>query len=73
MAMQDHPVTGVPLNILDIQRKILDEPAKETARLLRKSGHKIQDISAMLGTNQARIAEALAEPQNSDGGQARLI
>lgn len=59
MAMHKHPVTGVPLNVLDKQRKFLDEAEQETAHLLRLAGHKIQDIAAMLGTNMARVAEAL--------------
>lgn len=50
-----HPVTGVVLNIIDVKRKSLNEEEAETARLLRKEGHKVQDIAAMLGTNQGRL------------------
>lgn len=61
MATLRHPVTGVFLNRLDLHRKSLDELEQVTARLLRRDGHKLQDIAAMLGTNQGRIAEALAD------------
>lgn len=65
MAMHKHPVTGVPLNRLGLRRKSLDEAEKETVRLLRHAGHKMQDIAAMLGTNQGRVAEAIEESGNS--------
>lgn len=67
MAMLRHPVTGVLLNRLDLHRKSLDDIEQETARLLRRDGHKIQDIAAMLGTNQGRIAEALDDTDPGDG------
>lgn len=60
MAMLRHPVTGVFLNRLEIHRKSLDDLEQVTARLLRRDGHTCHDIAAMLGTNQGRIAEALA-------------
>lgn len=60
MAMMRHPKTGVLINILEVTRpRVLNEEEAETARLLRADGHKIQDIAAMLGTNQGRIQQAL--------------
>lgn len=54
-----HPVTGVELNSLAIHRKRLDDDEVLTARLLRDEGHKVQDIAAMLGTNQGRVHGAI--------------
>lgn len=59
MAITTHPKTGVELNVIDRHRRRLDEAEAETARLLRKAGHKVQDIAAMLGTNQGRVMDAI--------------
>lgn len=60
MATFKHPVTGVLLNRIDIMRpRNLSDDEAETARLLRKQGHKVQDITAMLGTNQGRVHQVL--------------
>lgn len=60
MATFRHPETGVLLNEIDVVRpRKLSESEAETARLLRRQGHKLQDISAMLGTNQGRVQSAL--------------
>lgn len=54
-----HPETGVEINIVTVHRVRLDDDEAHTARLLRKEGHKVQDIAAMLGTNQGRVQAAL--------------
>lgn len=59
MAAFRHPETGIPLNRLDVVRQSLDATEQETARLLRRDGYKVQDIAAMLGTNQGRVQSAL--------------
>ncbi|RWR28819.1 hypothetical protein D2T31_11950 [Sinirhodobacter populi] len=60
MATFRHPVTGVEINALGVFRpRKLDDSEAETARLLRQEGHKVQDIAAMLGTNQGRVQTAI--------------
>ena len=80
MATLKHPETGVELNIITVKRpRNLTRREIETARLLRADGNKVQDIAAMLGTNQGRIQEALGlggeEPviDQPDDTQPRLI
>lgn len=65
-----HPVTGVVLNEINITRKALGSRESETARLLRRDGHKLQDIAAMLGTNQGRVCAAIGL---DDAAQLSLI
>lgn len=72
MATTEHPETGVKLNVIDVHRKCLDEAEAETARLLRKQGHKVQDIAAMLGTNQGRIMDAISPP-GGDGSRQPML
>lgn len=59
MATFFHPETGVELNMVPVRRPHLDDAEAHTARLLRMAGHKVQDIAAMLGTNQGRIHDAI--------------
>lgn len=59
MATYRDPETGVELNHIPKRRVRLDEDERETARKLRARGYKIQDIAAMLGTNQGRVHDAL--------------
>ena len=59
MATFPHPVTGVILNDIQVHRAALNEDEAETVKLLRRAGYKLQDIAAMMGTNQARIHTAL--------------
>ncbi len=74
MAMIKHPTTGVEINVLSITRpRKLDEAEAETARLLRAAGHKVQDIAAMLGTNQARVQDVLGLTGKADSDQAGLF
>lgn len=62
MATFRHPETGVILNELGVFRpRNLSEAEAETARILRRAGHKVQDITSMLGTNPGRVARALGE------------
>lgn len=59
MATLKHPLTGVELNEVEIKRPNLEFDEAVTAHVLRLQGRKIQTISAMLGTNQARVADVL--------------
>lgn len=60
MATFRHPDTGVILNRISVRRpRKLSDAEAETARALRRAGHKVQDISAMLGTNAGRVQDVL--------------
>lgn len=72
MPTKRHPVTGVVLNELAVRRKSLAPSEAVTAALLRREGHKLHDIAAMLGTNAARVVEALAPP-GASGSQPDLF
>jgi hypothetical protein len=72
MATKKHPVTGVPLNVIDLHRAALDEAEQETAKLLRAQGYKVQDIAAMLGTNQGRVIDAIGATGRIEEGQGSL-
>lgn len=74
MATIRHPKTGVILNELSILRpRNLSEAEAETARLLREEGHKVQDISSMLGTNQGRVQTAIGGTGGSIDPQSELF
>lgn len=79
MATYHHPVTGVLLNHITVQRSSLGWLERETVRLLRRTGLSQQQIAAELGTNQGRVNEALAdddddgEGSSGTGGQGSLF
>jgi hypothetical protein len=74
MATFQHPDNGVLLNVISVRRpRKLSELEAETVRLLRREGHKVQDIAAMLGTNQGRVADVLCPGKRSGGKQPTLI
>ncbi|PTX37183.1 hypothetical protein IQ03_05285 [Gemmobacter caeni] len=74
MAMIRHPITGVEINEISITRpRNLTEDEARTARILRAEGHKVQDIAAMLGTNQGRVHAALGSAPAAGDDQASLI
>lgn len=73
MAITTHPKTGVQLNVIDLHRSRLDDAEAETARLLREAGHKVQDIAAMLGTNQGRIMDAIGLTGHDGPNQPSLF
>lgn len=72
MAVFRHPETGVLLNVIELHRARLSEAEAETAKRLRADGHKVQDIAAMLGTNQGRIQDALG-PTGKIGDAGPLL
>lgn len=74
MATFRHPENGVLLNVISVKRpRKLSELEAETVRLLRRDGHKLQDIAAMLGTNQGRVADILCPNGRSGRSQLNLI
>jgi hypothetical protein len=74
MAMIRHPITGVEINEISVTRpRKLDDAEAETARLLRADGHKVQDIAAMLGTNQGRVQDVLGTTGKTECDQRALF
>lgn len=73
MATFRHPVTGVILNRIDVHRKALEPDEVTTAALLRRDGHNMHDIAAMLGINAGRVAEAIGENRKSGPAQPTLF
>ncbi|ACM03881.1 hypothetical protein [Cereibacter sphaeroides] len=65
------------LNDIVVCRKSLNGMEAETARQLRREGHKIQDIASRLGTNQGRVASAIGrgtgKVEDDDGGEPTLF
>ena len=52
-----HPITGVQLTALEIERKALNEEEAITAYVLRLQGEKFSHIAHALGTNTFRLGE----------------
>ncbi len=57
MATRKHPLTGVELNTIEVERISLDFNAAVTAHILRCKGEKYNVIAQKLGTNPHRIGE----------------
>ena len=57
MPTATHPVTGVQLNRIEIERPALGFDDAVTAHLMRFAGEKVQLIAQFLGTNIARVYE----------------
>jgi acetyl-CoA carboxylase alpha subunit len=57
MAITTHPITGVSLNVIDVQRKSLTEDEAITAVILRHQGDPYHVIAQKLGTNTHRLGE----------------
>ncbi len=57
MATRRHPLTGVKLNPIEIERKSLEFEDAVTAHILRCKGVKYATIAHLLGTNPARLGE----------------
>ncbi len=52
-----HPITGVKLNPIEIERRSLSFKEAVTAWLLRLGGHKYNHVAQYLGTNTLRLGE----------------
>ncbi|MCC5956275.1 MAG: hypothetical protein JJU07_09235 [Natronohydrobacter sp.] len=59
MATIRHPITGVELNPIAIERKALNFDEAVTAHVLRKRGTKYNHVAQLLGTNTHRVGEVL--------------
>lgn len=59
MATFRHPITGVELNPIAIERKALSFDEAVTAHLLRNRGTKYNHVAQLLGTNTHRVGEVL--------------
>ena len=57
MATIKHPITGVELNPIEIERKSLSYDEAVTAHILRKKGTKYNHVAQLLGTNTHRLGE----------------
>ncbi|GGE26745.1 hypothetical protein SAMN05421774_11235 [Gemmobacter megaterium] len=73
MATFIDPESGLELNAVPKKRISLDPKAQAVARRLRSEGHKIQDIAAMLGTNQGRVQAALGRTGRKGKDQLSLF
>lgn len=57
MAAFKHPITGVKLNPIDVERPSLEFEEAVTAWILRMQGTKYQVVAQKLGTNTHRLGE----------------
>ncbi|WP_316857859.1 hypothetical protein [uncultured Cohaesibacter sp.] len=64
MAHVIHPLTGVELNSVDIERKALNFDEAVTAHLMRMQGIKYNIIAQHLGTNTHRLGEVFREEKH---------
>lgn len=70
-----HPLTGVELNPMLIERPALNLDEAVTVWVMRLGGTKYQTIAAMLGTNTHRVGEVLrgeSYPEAEGIARARL-
>jgi len=59
MATLKHPLTGVELNAIQIERPALTYDEAVTAHVLRLQGDKFTLIAQRLGTNPFRVGEVM--------------
>ena len=57
MALETHPLTGVKINPIVIERKALTFDEAVTAQVMRMQGVKYNHIAQHLGTNTHRLGE----------------
>lgn len=72
MAIEEHPLTGVRLNKLEIRRKALDYWEAVTAIILRHQGWEYHHIAHMLGTNTHRLGEVFRREKHPDAWKDAL-
>jgi len=72
MAMIHHPITGVLLNEIAIERISLTLKEAVTVWVLRMNGVKYAAIAQQLGTNPARVGEVLRGEKHPDARQLAL-
>ena len=57
MAMTRHPITGVAINEIDVEKTSLDFDDAVTAWVMKLQGEKYAVIAHKLGTNTIRLGE----------------
>ncbi|CAN7331570.1 hypothetical protein LJR030_003403 [Rhizobium sp. LjRoot30] len=65
MAIATHPITGVEINPIVIERKSLTFEEAVTAHVMRIEGVKYNIIAQHLGTNTHRLGEVFREEKHS--------
>ena len=69
MATIKHPITGIELNPITIERKSLSYREAVTAWMLRLSGVKYNHVAQFLGTNTHRLGEVFRGEVHSGSEQ----
>lgn len=72
MATYKHPVTGVALNPIVIERKALSFNEAVTAHVLRLQGAKYNIVAQQLGTNTHRLGEVFRGEKHYRSKEAAL-
>jgi hypothetical protein len=72
MATQKHPLTGVELNPIPIERPALTFDEAVTAHVLRLQGDKFTLIAQRLGTNPFRVGEVMRGDKHPGSADAAL-
>jgi predicted XRE-type DNA-binding protein len=72
MATIRHPITGVELNPIAIERKALNFDEAVTAHILRQRGTKYNQVAQLLGTNTHRVGEVLRGEVHPKAAEAAL-
>lgn len=72
MAIHTHPITGVKLNPIEIERTALSFDDAVTAWIMRHKGEKYHVIAQKLGTNTHRLGEVFREEVHKGSAQAAL-
>lgn len=72
MATLKHPLTGVELNAIPIERPALTFDEAVTAHVLRLQGDKFTMIAHRLGTNPFRVGEVMRGVKHAGAADAAL-
>ncbi|MBW8320467.1 MAG: hypothetical protein K0M49_15385 [Arenimonas sp.] len=72
MATLVHPMTGIEMNPINIERKALTFDEAVTAHLLKMQGVKYNIIAQRLGTNTHRLGEVF-RGEKHEGSKAKAI
>ena len=72
MALVTHPLTGVEINPVVIERKALSFDEAVTAHVMRMQGVKYNIIAQHLGTNTHRLGEVFREEKHGGSKRAAI-
>lgn len=70
MATFTHPITGIEINPVFIERKALSFDEAVTAHVMRMQGVKYNIIAQQLGTNTHRLGEVFREEKHAGSKNA---